>query len=39
MEEDAKPLLVAVGGEESSFGIMNIQFDPEYLKCKRYKNG
>ncbi|XP_053910437.1 neutral amino acid transporter 9 isoform X2 [Cuculus canorus] len=34
MEEDTKPLLVPVEGDESSHG-MNIQFNPEDLKCKR----
>ncbi|XP_064358733.1 neutral amino acid transporter 9-like isoform X2 [Dromaius novaehollandiae] len=35
MEEDAKPLLIPVGGDESNYGIMNIQFNPEDFKCKR----
>ncbi|XP_056180659.1 neutral amino acid transporter 9 isoform X1 [Falco biarmicus] len=35
MEEDTKPLLVPVGGDESNYGIMNIQFNPEDFKCKR----
>ncbi|OXB55698.1 hypothetical protein ASZ78_000735 [Callipepla squamata] len=35
MEEDIKPLLIPVGGDESNYGIMNIQFDPEDFKCKR----
>lgn len=35
MEEDTKPLLVPVGGDESSYGIMNIQFNPEDFRCKR----
>lgn len=36
MEEDTKPLLIPVGGDERDYGIMNIQFDPADLKCKRY---
>ncbi|EMP41367.1 Putative sodium-coupled neutral amino acid transporter 9 [Chelonia mydas] len=35
MEEDTKPLLIPVGGDERDYGIMNIQFDPADLKCKR----
>ncbi|RMB95419.1 hypothetical protein DUI87_28141 [Hirundo rustica rustica] len=35
MEEDTKPILVPVGGDESNYGIMNIQFNPEDYKCKR----
>uniref|UniRef100_A0A8C0V7M3 Neutral amino acid transporter 9 n=1 Tax=Cyanistes caeruleus TaxID=156563 RepID=A0A8C0V7M3_CYACU len=35
MEEDTKPILVPVGSDESSYGIMNIQFNPEDYKCKR----
>ncbi|XP_053859942.1 neutral amino acid transporter 9 isoform X3 [Vidua macroura] len=35
MEEDTKPVLVPVGGDESNYGIMNIQFNPEDYKCKR----
>ncbi|XP_019351624.1 neutral amino acid transporter 9 isoform X2 [Alligator mississippiensis] len=36
MEEDTKPLLIPDGGgDESDYGIMNIQFSPEDLKCKR----
>ncbi|XP_075595982.1 neutral amino acid transporter 9 isoform X1 [Balearica regulorum gibbericeps] len=35
MEEDTQPLLVPVGGDESNYGIMNIQFNPEDFKCKR----
>ncbi|XP_043370708.1 sodium-coupled neutral amino acid transporter 9 isoform X3 [Dermochelys coriacea] len=35
MEEDTKPLLIPVGGDEKDYGIMNIQFDPADLKCKR----
>lgn len=37
MEEDTKPLLVPVEGDESDYGIMNIQFNPEDFKCKRYE--
>lgn len=37
MEEDTKPILVPVGGDESNYGIMNIQFNPEDYKCKRYE--
>lgn len=36
MEEDTKPLLIPVGGDESNYGIMNIQFNPEDFKCKRW---
>ncbi|KAJ6669875.1 hypothetical protein lerEdw1_000424 [Lerista edwardsae] len=35
MEEDAKPLLIPVGGDEDGAGVLNIQFDPEDFKCKR----
>ncbi|XP_048359041.1 sodium-coupled neutral amino acid transporter 9 [Sphaerodactylus townsendi] len=35
MEEDIKPLLVPVGGDEDDVGILNIQFNPEDFKCKR----
>ncbi|KAM8793353.1 LOW QUALITY PROTEIN: neutral amino acid transporter 9-like [Eudromia elegans] len=35
MEEDTKPLLIPVGDDESNYGIMNIQFNPEDFKCKR----
>ncbi|XP_062984129.1 neutral amino acid transporter 9 [Elgaria multicarinata webbii] len=35
MEEDAKPLLIPVGGDEDDVGILSIQFNPEDLKCKR----
>ncbi|KAJ7412090.1 hypothetical protein BTVI_47629 [Pitangus sulphuratus] len=34
MEKDTKPILVPVGGDESNYGIMNIQFNPEDYKCK-----
>ncbi|XP_032624897.1 neutral amino acid transporter 9 isoform X2 [Chelonoidis abingdonii] len=35
LEEDTKPLLIPVGGDESDYGIMSIQFNPGDLKCKR----
>ncbi|XP_050802929.1 sodium-coupled neutral amino acid transporter 9 isoform X2 [Gopherus flavomarginatus] len=35
LEEDTKPLLIPVGGDESDYGIMSIQFNPADLKCKR----
>nr|XP_056704305.1 neutral amino acid transporter 9 [Euleptes europaea] len=35
MEEDIKPLLVPVGGAEDDAGVLNIQFNPEDIKCKR----
>nr|XP_020661188.1 sodium-coupled neutral amino acid transporter 9 [Pogona vitticeps] len=35
MEEDTRPLLVPVGGDENDIGILNIQFNPEDLKYKR----
>ncbi|XP_003216229.1 neutral amino acid transporter 9 isoform X1 [Anolis carolinensis] len=35
MEEDSKPLLIPVGGDENDVGVLNIQFNPEDLKCKR----
>ncbi|XP_061474144.1 neutral amino acid transporter 9 isoform X2 [Rhineura floridana] len=35
MEEDAEPLLIPVGGDENDIGALNIQFNPEDLKCKR----
>ncbi|KAJ7334973.1 hypothetical protein JRQ81_012914 [Phrynocephalus forsythii] len=35
MEEDIRPLLVPVGGDENDVGILNIQFNPEDLKYKR----
>ncbi|XP_019373400.1 PREDICTED: sodium-coupled neutral amino acid transporter 9 isoform X3 [Gavialis gangeticus] len=36
MEEDTKQLLISNGGDdESDYGIMNIQFSSEDLKCKR----
>lgn len=37
MEEDTKHLLVPAGSDESDYGIMNIQFNPEDFKCKRYE--
>ncbi|XP_054843187.1 neutral amino acid transporter 9 isoform X2 [Eublepharis macularius] len=35
MEDDIEPLLVPVGGDEDDVGVLNIQFNPEDLKCKR----
>ncbi|XP_060617479.2 neutral amino acid transporter 9 [Anolis sagrei] len=35
MEEDIKPLIIPVGGDENDVGVLNIQFNPEDLKCKR----
>ncbi|XP_044302375.1 sodium-coupled neutral amino acid transporter 9 isoform X2 [Varanus komodoensis] len=35
MEEDAEPLLIPVGNDETDVGILNIQFSPEDLKWKR----
>ncbi|XP_077203247.1 neutral amino acid transporter 9 [Paroedura picta] len=35
MEEDIKPLLVPVGGDEDDAGVLNIQFSPEDFKYKR----
>ncbi|XP_053154247.1 sodium-coupled neutral amino acid transporter 9 isoform X3 [Hemicordylus capensis] len=35
MEEDAKPLLIPVGGDKDSIGVLNIQFNPEDFKAKR----
>ncbi|XP_060091962.1 neutral amino acid transporter 9 [Heteronotia binoei] len=35
MEEDIKPLLVPVGGDEDDVGVLNIQFNPEDFKYKR----
>ncbi|KAF7250621.1 Sodium-coupled neutral amino acid transporter 9 [Varanus komodoensis] len=34
MEEDAEPLLIPVGNDETDVGILNIQFSPEDLKWK-----
>ncbi|KAH0627946.1 hypothetical protein JD844_008541 [Phrynosoma platyrhinos] len=35
MEEDIKPLIIPVGSDENDVGVLNIQFNPEDLKCKR----
>lgn len=37
MEEDARPLLIPVGGDEDGAGALNIQFDPEDFNSKRWE--